>query len=119
MGKNGLFTGFNPAASSKAIARMSEAVRGWRLRQHVSLTWRQLADWIGPVIRGWMACYGRFCRSGLYPLLARINYHVQEWARAKYKRLRTVRAMRRAWDRMTIQYPGLLPQWRWITLAWY
>jgi group II intron reverse transcriptase/maturase len=119
MGKNGLFTGFNPAASGKAIARMSEAVRGWRLHQHVSLTWKQLADWIGPVIRGWMGYYGRFRHTELYPLLARINHHVQEWARAKYKKLRAARAMGRAWDRVTTQYPGLLPHWQWVTWAWH
>jgi RNA-directed DNA polymerase len=119
MGKNGLFTGFNPAASGKAVTRMGEAVRGWQLHRHVSLTWRQLADWIGPVIAGWMGYYGRFRHTELYPLLARINHHVQQWARAKYKRLRAVRAMGRAWDRVTTQYPGLLPHWRWVTWARY
>ena len=38
-GKNGTFTGFDLEASGKAIARMSEAVRGWQLHRHVSLTW--------------------------------------------------------------------------------
>jgi RNA-directed DNA polymerase len=118
-GKRGRFTGFDLAASSKAIARMSEAVRGWQLRRHVTLTWEQLTDWIAPVIRGWMNYYGRFRKSALYSLLARINYHVQKWARAKYKRLRPVRAMLRAWERITAQNPGLLPHWQWVTRAWY
>jgi hypothetical protein len=51
--------------------------------------------------------------------LARINYHIQEWVRAKYKKLRPVRAMQRAWRRVTAQNPGLLPHWRWVTGAWY
>jgi RNA-directed DNA polymerase len=82
-------------------------------------TWEQLTGWIGPVIQGWMAYYGRFRQSGLHPLLARINYHVQEWIRAKYRRLRPLKAMKRAWNRITAQMPGLLPHWRWETGAWY
>ena len=74
----------------------------------------------GPaVICGWMACYGRFRHSELHPLLARINRRVQQWIRAKYRRLRAYRAMKRAWDRITTQMPGLLPHWRWEIGAWY
>jgi group II intron reverse transcriptase/maturase len=116
-GKRGRFTGFNPAASDKAVKAMSETVASWHLRRHVGLTWEQLAQWIGPVIRGWMAYYGRFNRSKLYPLLARINYHVREWLRAKYRRLRPIKALDRAWGRVTAQRPGALPHWRWTTGA--
>jgi RNA-directed DNA polymerase len=118
-GKNGVFTGFDLTASDKAVKRMSEIVSGWQLSRHVNLTWEQLAGWISPVIAGWMAYYGKFRPSGLYTLLARINYHIQEWVRAKYKKLRPVRAMQRAWRRVTAQNPGLLPHWRWVTGAWY
>ena len=113
LGKHGRFTGFDLAASPKAVKRMSEAVTGWHLRRHTNLTWEQLIDWIGPVIRGWMTYYGRFRHSELHPLLARINRRVQQWIRAKYRRLRAYRAMKRAWDRITAQMPGLLPHWRW------
>lgn len=62
---------------------------------------------------------GAFRKGGLYSLLARINYHVQEWVRAKYKRLRPVRALQRAWNRVITQNPRLLPHWQWVTGAWY
>jgi hypothetical protein len=52
-----------------------------------------------------MTYYGRFRRSELYTLLARINYHLQQWVRHKYRRLRPTRAMERAWKRVTAQYP--------------
>ena len=119
MGKHGRFTGFDLAASGKAIKQMSKTVTSWHLRKLTNLTWAQLTGWIGPVIRGWMAYYGRFRHSGLHPLLARINYHVQEWIRAKYRRLRPLKAMKRAWNRITTQTPGLLPHWRWVTSAGY
>ena len=119
MGKNGRFTGFDLAVSPKAVKRMSEIVSGWRLHRLTNLTWEQLTGLIGPVIRGWMTYYGRFRHSGLHPLLARINYHVQEWIRAKYRRLRPYKAMKRAWNRITAQMLGLLPHWRWETGARY
>jgi group II intron reverse transcriptase/maturase len=117
-GKRGRFTGFSPAVSGNATARMGQAVRDWHLKQHVSLTWEELAQWISPVIRGWMGYYGRFHRSALYPLLARINYHVLQWAKAKYRRLRPVKALRRAWERITTQHPDYLPHWQWVTWTW-
>jgi group II intron reverse transcriptase/maturase len=118
-GKNGRFTGFDLAVSSKAIARMGEAVRGWQLRRHENLTWQQLADWISPVIAGWMAYYGRYRQSELYSLLARVNHHIQRWLRVKYRRLRRLSAMERAWERTITQYPALLPHWRWVTWSWH
>jgi RNA-directed DNA polymerase len=55
-GKNGRFTGFDLAASDKAVKKMSETVAGREPHRRVTLTWEQLAAWIAPVIRGWMAC---------------------------------------------------------------
>jgi RNA-directed DNA polymerase len=114
-GKRGRFAGFGPAVSDKAVRRMSETVASWHLRRRVNLTWEELAKWIGPVIRGWMSYYGRFNRVQLYPLLARINYHVGAWLRAKYRRLRPLKALQRAWRRVTTQYPSALPHWQWQT----
>jgi len=118
-GKNGGFTGFDLEASDKAVKKMSETVSGWRLRRHTALTWEQLTAWIAPIIRGWMNYYGKFRPSGLHSLLARINHHIQRWVRAKYRRLRPLRAMQRAWERITTQNPGLLPHWQWVTTAWH
>lgn len=114
-GRRGRFTNFCPAVSNEAVKAMSETVRSWRLARHVNLTWRQLAQWIGPVIRGWMSYYGRYHRSALYPLLARVNYHVQQWLRHKYRRLRPLKALHRAWKRATTQNPRALPHWQWTT----
>jgi RNA-directed DNA polymerase len=119
MGKNGRFTGSGLAASPEAVKRMNKTVSGWHFRTLTNLTWEQLTALIGPVIRGWMAYYGRFRHSELRPLLARINHRVQQWIRRKYRRLRPYRAVKRAWNRITAQIPGLLPHWRWETSAGY
>ena len=119
-GKNGKkFTSFLPAVSKDALDKMSAEVRSWRLHRRTDLTWEQLADWIAPVIRGWMNYYGRYRKSQLYSLLARINHHIQQWIRAKYRRLRPVKALRRAWERITTQLPGMMPHWEWVTGTWY
>ncbi|WP_376771315.1 group II intron maturase-specific domain-containing protein [Rhizomonospora bruguierae] len=57
-----------------------------------------LADWINPIVRGWMNHYGAFYRSALYPLLGRINAYLLRWVRRKYKRLRGSRKARTAWN---------------------
>jgi RNA-directed DNA polymerase len=114
-----VFTGFGPAASGKALARMSAEVTSWRLHRQVNLSWTDLARKIGPVIRGWMNYYGRYYRSELYPLLSRINHCLMKWLRAKYRRLRSYKALWKAWDRVTTQYPRSFPHWQWVTSAWW
>src|SRR5260221_14277144 len=57
-GRRGRFTGYGPAASGKALAKMSEVARSWRLHRRVDLTWKELVHWIGPVISGWINYYG-------------------------------------------------------------
>ncbi|HEX5303231.1 MAG TPA: group II intron reverse transcriptase/maturase [Streptosporangiaceae bacterium] len=116
-GRRGRFTGFGPAASGAALARMSQTAASWRLHRHVNLSWTGLTRWVSPVIRGWMNYYGQYYRSQLYPLLGRINHRLMKWLRAKYKRLRSARALGRAWDRVTAQYPRSLPHWQWMTSA--
>src|SRR5262249_39343244 len=117
-GKRGRFTGYGPAVSDTALAKMSQTVASWRLHRKITLSWTELIRWISPVIRGWMNYYGRYHRSALYQLLSRINYRIQRWLQAKYKRLRAFKAMQTAWGRITTQYPRALPHWPWITQAW-
>jgi RNA-directed DNA polymerase len=117
-GRRGKFSGFNPAISGRNEKRLSAVISGWRLHRWVNLTDRELAAKISDQVRGWMSYYGRYHRSAMYSLLARINYHIQKWIRRKYKRLRPVKKMREAWARTTVQYPGLFPHWKWVTTAW-
>jgi RNA-directed DNA polymerase len=114
-----LFTGFAPAISDDALAAKGDIARAWKLARKTTLTLAGLRDWINPVIRGWMNYYGRFCRSALYPLLARINFYLKKWLRKKYKRLRGRKALNAAWKRITGQYPGTFPHWQWVTGDWW
>jgi RNA-directed DNA polymerase len=114
-----LFTGFTPAISNDALAAKGDIARSWKLARKTTITWQDLRAWINPVVRGWMNYYGRYNRSQLYPLLARINHYIQRWLRKKYKRLRSLKALGRAWERITRQYPGTFAHWQWVTDYWW
>jgi hypothetical protein len=113
-GRHGLFRSFSPAVSAAALKRMSARVRGWRLHRWVQGTSRDLADWINPVVRGWMQYYGAFNKSALYPLLKRINAYLIRWLRGKYRRLRrSWSKTMKAWRRGAQTAPRLFAHWVW------
>jgi RNA-directed DNA polymerase len=109
------FTGYGPAISKDALTAKGDIARAWKLARKTTLTLAGLTAWINPVVRGWMNYYGRFGRSELYPLLARINHYIQRWLRNKYRRLQRTTALRAAWKRVTRQSPGLFAHWQWVT----
>src|SRR5260370_36189461 len=109
-----VFTGFGTAVSKDALKKISAEVRSWRLHTRTTLTEKDLARWINPVIQGWMNYYGEFYKTALYPLLRRINGYLMRWLRKKYRRLRTFKKAHAAWRRTTRQYPRFFAQWRWV-----
>ena len=119
-GKSGaLFASFQPAISNDAQKKISEQIRRWRLHRKIGLSLAELAQWINPVVRGWMQYYGAFYRSALYPLLSRINAYLMRWTRKKYKRLRTIKKAAACWQRITRQYPRLFAHWAWAHGSWW
>jgi RNA-directed DNA polymerase len=78
----------------------------------------ELARQINPIVRGWMAYYGAFYRTVLYPLLQRINAYLVRWLRKKYKRLRGFKKAQVCWRRTTKQYPSLFAHWQWVHSFW-
>jgi len=114
-----LFTAFVPAISQAALKKISREVRGWRLHRRTGHDLRGLAEWIGPIVRGWMIYYGRFFRSRLHPLLKRVNGYLVRWARNKYRRLASFKRVKRWWDRLVNRHRRLFPQWQWTgTFEW-
>jgi len=63
-------------------------VRSWRLHRYTGSSTADLARMINPVVRGWMAYYGAFYRTALYPVLHRINTYLLRWIMKKYRKLR-------------------------------
>lgn len=109
----GLFMGFNPAVSRKALKAMNEQIRSWQLHRRVQHTLESLADKINPVLRGWIAYYGRFNRAELGGLFRGLEVRLARWARQKYKAMR--RNREKSWDFMRTmrqRSPGLFSHWQ-------
>ena len=112
--KNGvMFTAFTPAISPEALKKISGEVRSWRIHSRTRHGLQELADWLNPVVRGWMTYWGRFYRTEMDPLLKRINTYLMRWARKKYKRLRGFKRLKAWWKGVTQRDPGLFAHWAW------
>lgn len=89
------FVNFSPAISDDAKKAIGWEIRRWRLNRRSDKTLTDLARMVNPIVHGWINYYGRFYKSGLYPLFRRLNEHLARWAMRKYKRLH--RHLTRAW----------------------
>ena len=108
-----IFASFLPGPSREALKAMGQRVRRWRIHLHVSSDLADLARWMNPIVRGWIQYYGRFYRTGLYPLLKRINTYLVRWARKKYRRLHGFKKAKAWWDAVCDRYPRGFAQWEW------
>jgi RNA-directed DNA polymerase len=116
--RNGqMFMRFLPAISKDAKEKISREIRSWRVHRQIGLTFAGLARRVNPVVAGWMRYYGRFCRSALYPLLARINAYLVQWIRKKYKRLAGLKKALRCLAGAAARCPRLSAHWQWTTSA--
>ena len=100
--------------SPVALKSKSLELRRWRIHRRTSLDLQELAEWLNPIVRGWMNYYGEFNRSGMYSLLERINTYLMRWARKKYKRLRTWKRFKAWWRGLTAREPELFAHWAWM-----
>ena len=108
------FTSFLPAISPEALKAKGGRLRAMRIHLRTNLSLDDLADWLNPIIAGWMHYYGRYYRSKLEPLLQRVGTYLRRWARKKYKRLRTFKRFKRWWTGLLERAPGLFAHWRWV-----
>jgi len=82
-----LFWSFTPAVSPAALTAMRGTIRKTDFRNRTQLTLDDIARDLNPALRGWMAYYGRYCPSALYPVFRHVNRTLVAWAMRKYKRL--------------------------------
>jgi RNA-directed DNA polymerase len=108
------FTGFLPAMSTEALKAKGAELRAMRIHRRTGSSLDDLAQWLNPVIRGWMHYYGRFYRSQMNPLLRRVNWYLRRWAGKKYRRLRTYKRFWRWWTGLIEREPRLFAQWQWV-----
>jgi RNA-directed DNA polymerase len=114
-GKDGsIFTSFLPAIGPVALKDKSRQVRRWRIHRNTTTNLEELAEWINPIVRGWMNYYGEFNRTEMYPLLHRINTYLMRWARKKFTRLRAFKRFKSWWYRVVERNPDLFVHWKWM-----
>lgn len=56
-------------------------MRGWNLQRRTGSGEADLAQFVNLVVCGWMAYYGRFYHSALYPLLEQIDFKLLRWVK--------------------------------------
>jgi RNA-directed DNA polymerase len=81
-----MFCGYTPAVSTSALNAMRETIRGLKIRKRTEVTLDDIARELNPMVRGWIAYYGRYTRSALYPLARYLNQTLAAWLKRKYKR---------------------------------
>jgi RNA-directed DNA polymerase len=108
------FTGFLPAISAEALKAKGDRLRELRIHRRTNLSLHDLAEWLNPIIAGWMHYYGRYYRSAMTPLLRRFSFYLRRWVGRKYRRLRTYKRFKRWWTGLLAREPNLFAHWRWI-----
>ena len=110
-----VLTVFSPAVGKAARKRMSRVMRSWGIAGRTDVSFAGLAEWVNPVVRGWMNYYGAFRRSELYPLLLQLNAMIAKWVRRKYRRFRRWDRLQRRWRQVVAERPDYFAHWRWIS----
>jgi hypothetical protein len=92
---------------------MRSAIRDLNLRRQTQLSMADIARRINPLLRGWIAYYGRYAPSALAPLLRYVNLTLLAWAMRKFKRFkaRKVRAGK-SLQRLAATRPELFVHWK-------
>jgi RNA-directed DNA polymerase len=108
-----LFTSFSPAVSAKSLKAMRAQTRRLNLRNQSHLSLEEFARIFNPTLRGWIAYYGKFYPSAMWPIYRHADYTIRAWIMRKYRRLRRrkVRASLLL-QRIAEQNPSLFAHWR-------
>jgi len=91
------FINFTPAVSNKAMKAMRKEIHDWRMHLKPDKELIDLSNMFNPIIRGWINYYGRFYKSGLYPVMRHMNKALAHWASRKYKKLERHRTRAENW----------------------
>ncbi|NJL26237.1 MAG: group II intron reverse transcriptase/maturase [Calothrix sp. SM1_5_4] len=86
--RDSLFVSFCPAVSSKALKSMRQTTRRLNFRNRTELSLQDISRLFNPVLRGWIAYYGRFYASAMYPIFRHVNKTLVAWAMRKFRRLK-------------------------------
>ena len=92
---------------------MRTTIRELGLRHRTELSMADIARQINPLLRGWIAYYGRYTPSALNPMLRYVNLTLRAWVMRKFKRFaaKTIRAGRFL-ERTAREHTDMFVHWR-------
>ena len=69
-----------------AAKRLRATIKEWKLYLRTNHPLGDLAREINPIVEGWIAYYGAFCKSAPGPILNMLERRPEKWASRKFKR---------------------------------
>ena len=107
------FTSFLPAVSPRALIKMRERIRTWRLGDHALLPLEEITRFINPILTGWWQYYGRYYRSEMFKLFRYLDERLGYYLRRMYRDLwgHKGRSLKRL-NTIARRNPSWLVHWR-------
>ncbi len=109
----GLFLGFDCAISISSRKRIADKLEELKVERLSFKSIVGVAQYLNPMIRGWVNYYGRFRGYELTRVFRLLQNRLVRWARKRYKRYKTNLRKAFKWlNRVREQYPYLFYHWR-------
>jgi len=109
----GLFLGFDCAISISSRKRIADKLGELKVEKLSFKSIVGIAQYLNPMIRGWINYYGKFRRSELHKVFRLLTNRLLRWARKRYKRYKTSLVKAFKWyKRIRKQFPYLFYHWQ-------
>jgi len=109
----GLFLGFDCAISISSRKRIADKLGEIGVEKLSFKSIVGIAQYLNPMIRGWINYYGKFRPSELHKIFRLLRNRLLRWARKRYKRYKTSLSKANKWlKRVREQFPYLFYHWQ-------
>ena len=109
----GLFLGFDCAISISSRKRIADKLGELKVEKLSFKSIVGIAQYLNPMIRGWINYYGKFRPSELHKVFRLLTNRLIRWARKRYKRYKTSLVKAYKWyKRIRKQFPYLFYHWQ-------
>ena len=109
----GLFLGFDCAISISSRKRIADKLGELEVEKLSFKSIVGIAQYLNPMIRGWINYYGKFRPSELHKIFRLLRNRLLRWARNRYKRYKTSLSRANQWfKRVRKQFPYLFYHWQ-------
>jgi RNA-directed DNA polymerase len=96
-----------------AMKLMRKTIRSLNIPRRTPAVLADFDKEINPLLRGWIAYYGRFSRSTLITLANYVNRKLRDWIMRKFKRVKSCKTRASLLLRkLARENPGLFEHWK-------